>query len=143
MTDPVTNGDVAAIAEEIEAEVPQLQYLRLSLGIGGDVKLDMLRVHAGERGSGHASRALDMLTQWADTYGVVLTLTPDPAPLEGERAVGRERLTRWYARHGWRRNTGRYARLEYTAGMYRLPQNTWTCAAVTARSDRNRRDATQ
>lgn len=128
MESKVSPSEVAALVARTIAAVPQLEYLRLNVGVLGNVSVDMIRVRVGERGHGYASRALRMITDWADEHGAVLTLTPDPAPLEGERAIGRERLTRWYARHGWRRNRGRYARHEYTAG------DVSTARAMTARA---------
>lgn len=117
---------VAAVAElttAVLAEVPELEEFRVDVGVAGDVCLSMIRVKPGERGRGCAERALAALVAWADEHEQVLTATPDPVPLPGEGRMNRERLRRWYVRHGFIRNRGRRARLEYSEAMYRLPQD--------------------
>lgn len=121
---PVTHEEVAGLEQHVRDEVPQLQSLDLSLGLAGQVKLNMLRVHyshAGSgRGQGHGSRALTMITEWADQRGVVLVCSPYPAHLDGERRTGKKRLRKFYVRAGFVNNRGRHP--EYGATMFRDPK---------------------
>lgn len=121
---PVTREEVAGLEQRVRDEVPQLQSLDLSLGLAGQVRVDMLRVHYGHagggRGQGHGTRALAMITEWADRRGVVLVCSPFPAHLDGQRRTGKRRLRKFYVRAGFVNNRGRHP--EYGATMFRDPK---------------------
>ncbi len=53
----------------------------------------------GERGVGHASKALRALTNLADKHGVGLHLISHP--ITGRTGLDRQQLTNWYGRHGF------------------------------------------
>lgn len=120
---PVTREEVAGLETRVREQVPQIRDLTLLLSAAGTVEIRMLRVHYGHagdgRGQGHGTRALAMITDWADQRGVTLTATPEPAHLDGERRTGEQRLRAFYVRAGFR-NTRR-RRPEYRDSMFRDP----------------------
>jgi GNAT superfamily N-acetyltransferase len=104
----------------IVGEVPAIEYLRLTgPGVTGEVRIDMLRIRKDQRGKGNASRVVKMITAWADARQVVLTATPQAAPMPGERPAAKARLRRLYTRAGFRNTRGKL--LGYSDSMFRDP----------------------
>lgn len=66
------------------------------------VEVQLLSVPAHERGRGVGSRVLERICKWADSSGVLLSLTPD-----GAFGMDVRQLTRWYGRFGFCRSSGR------------------------------------
>lgn len=90
------------------------------LGNSGQLCLATLRIHHNERGQGYGSQVLTLITDWADQRGLNVTVTPEPAHLDGETIVTeKRRLRQFYTRHGFRRNC-HYP--EYSEKMVREPR---------------------
>jgi GNAT superfamily N-acetyltransferase len=68
---------------------------------GATVELQLLAVPRHERGRGVGSRVLERLCRWADSSGVLLTLTPD-----GAFGMDVRRLTNWYQGFGFQSSAG-------------------------------------
>lgn len=111
----------------VRANVPQVRDLSLTRhAVTGNVTLGMLRIdygHAGDgRGQGYGTRALNLITEWADHQGVTLTTTPEPAHLAGEKRTGKKRLHAFYVRARFVNNRGRWP--QYMDSMVREPATT-------------------
>lgn len=119
-----TQEEVDRLEQRVRDEVPQVHTLTLTVGLAGQVVIHMLRIHYGHAGDGrgkrHGTRALAMITDWADQRGVTLTASPSPAHLPGEKRTGKRRLRAFYVRAGFRNNRGR--RPEYNDSMFREPR---------------------
>jgi GNAT superfamily N-acetyltransferase len=87
-----------------------LFVLTLAL-VDGDLHLQMMSVYRGQEGQGRGSEALRALCGLADEFGYRIVLTPPT-----------ERLSVFYERHGFVRNTGPERDRYLRSRMMRLPR---------------------
>jgi GNAT superfamily N-acetyltransferase len=84
------------------------------------VIISLLRVAPEERGSGRASAALEGLLAYADRAGKLVALSPEP--LADSKGLSKASLAAWYARHGFRPNSGRSRNHAYRETHIRQPR---------------------
>lgn len=103
----------------------------------GDLELEHIAVPTGRQGQGQGSAAMADLTAYADAAGKRLVLTPESRD-DGQGSTPRNRLVRFYKRHGFVENKGRARDFSTTAGMIREPR---TRGAFEQSSDADARGA--
>jgi GNAT superfamily N-acetyltransferase len=85
---------LAALREDLRRRFPAVVvHLRQHRGY---VELQLLAVPKHERCRGVGTRVMERICRWADSSGVMLTLTPD-----GAFGMDVRRLTSWYSRFGF------------------------------------------
>lgn len=102
----------------VESHAPnfkQLEVVAHDLGYPV-VNVEMIVVKEDRRNQGIGDAFLSALCRWADENGVRLALTP--SVVYGSKIL---RLRRWYIRHGFKRNTGRFTCHEITHSFVRPP----------------------
>lgn len=124
------NG-VQAIRERIlKASGGKLAVLDLRQKANGDVELETIAVARGEADRGIGTKAMELLTDWADAQGVRLVLSPSSKgyqPVEkGPRTTSVRRLKRFYKRFGFVEPKGRHYDPTLSSPtkptMYRVPK---------------------
>lgn len=89
---------------------------------GDDIVLDSLIVGKDKQGQGLGSKAMNMLTDYADQHGKRIILTPGSQD-KTHGTTSRNRLVRFYKQFGFKENKGRTIDYEIGAGkMYREPK---------------------
>lgn len=109
-------GALSALREGIVANNPGLR-LWLGQSPNGHMTVSQIVVPQSERGRGVGSSVMRELTQFADTNGVPMALTPD-----GSFGGNVSRLREFYGRFGFKPNTGRSRDLSISESMVRPPQ---------------------
>jgi hypothetical protein len=95
----------------------QLSHLFTVSYADDHLSIQRIQVRDGHQGMGHARRAMQEITDWADHHGVRLSLTPDTA-----YGSSKKRLTDWYRSHGFVPNKGRNKDYVTTDTMIRPPK---------------------
>ena len=89
---------------------------------GDDIVLDSLIVGKDKQGQGLGSKAMNMLTDYADQHGKRIILTPGSQD-KTHGTTSRNRLVRFYKQFGFKENKGRTIDYEIGAGkMFREPK---------------------
>lgn len=81
------------------------------------ITLRMIQVAPELQGQGHATRALQDLTQYADSKGLPIALTPGIP--EGRKGLSNTALKGWYKAHGFVPNRGRNKDYKFMQTMIR------------------------
>ncbi|MFG3710914.1 GNAT family N-acetyltransferase [Micromonospora sp. NPDC047730] len=92
--------------------------LELAPRVGGHIEISRFVVPRAMRGEGVGTAVMWSVAAWADRMGYTLTLTPS----KGFGATSVARLEKFYGRHGFIRNRGRYADLTISEAMRRVPR---------------------
>lgn len=83
----------------------------------GVITVDRIFIPDELRGRGHARRAMEALTAWADEHGYTLALTPT-----SEWGASKARLEKFYGAFGFEFNRGRSRDLSISYTMLRAPR---------------------
>ena len=102
---------VAALESDLKQRYPQLDILALNITSNDNPALELrsIKVNQKYRGSGVGTQVIDEIKEFAQRHRLPVTLSP--APDYGKK----EALHRFYRRHGFRYNRGRYADYRYTS----------------------------
>ncbi len=121
---------VESIVEQVLFE-DTIQALEQSIKDQYDIKLRLFQrdnkinlssivVPKEQRGKGIGNNVMDIIKQYADNNGYIITLTPDPS-LGGSKG-SKSKLVKWYKQHGFVENKGRNKDYEISDVMYREPR---------------------
>ena len=108
--------DLKRFQDQMESEHP----VTLTLSYMDDrdaIKVDGIVVDKAKRKGGEGSKIMEKLTEFADNHKLLIYL--EPSTDFGATSVAR--LKRFYARFGFKPNTGRNKDFRFFAGMIRQP----------------------
>lgn len=114
---PPSTEEVRAWAQGVESRLGLAQF-DVWPNSQGDLKLNLLVVPKDRRKDGLGSKAVSELCDYADRYGLRVTLSP---ALKDDRmgTTSRTRLVTFYKRFGFVENKGRNKDFSISDGMYR------------------------
>ncbi len=114
-----SHGEIENFGDKIK-NVIGLERFDLYLKKSGDIELAMIETHKDDRQAGKGTKAMKLLTDFADKHSFRIVLTPDVINGSGTTSV--KRLTSFYKKFGFKDNKGRNKIYTINNAMYRDPR---------------------
>ena len=113
------DSKVQRLERKLLRKFPQLQELIIHINSNGSLYIKVIRVQKEYRGQGIGSKVIEFIKKFADEYGLIISLSPEP------ESGYKSKLDKFYKNLGFIANKGRHKDYQLSSpfgkSMYRRP----------------------